>query len=102
MSNIPATIKRQPAYNQETHTCRQCNKCGGTGFYCMGVENGRPYSYTGFACRLCGGKGWQIRPKKAPKSALKSGTLVGSRAWIEEQLSSGKYDVAKVYCQYTD
>jgi len=45
-----------------TATSRPCSSCGGTGFYCMGVENGRPYSRTGFNCFRCDGSGW-VTPK---------------------------------------
>ena len=36
-----------------------CSKCGGTGFYCMGVLDGNPYSHTGFKCYGCNGLGWK-------------------------------------------
>lgn len=42
-----------------------CPKCSGTGFYCMGVINGNPFSYTGFVCYGCNGSGWkEIKPRK--------------------------------------
>ena len=100
--SIPTKIRTQPRYNQETHTCKQCNKCGGTGFYCMGVMDGRPYSYTGFACNKCGGKGWQIRTKKVVQTGPKKVNLVGSRATIDAAIESGKYNGCEITVQYID
>ena len=48
-------IKLKPAPN-----ARVCNKCGGTGFYCMGTINDQPYSHTGFDCHPCHGTGWKL------------------------------------------
>lgn len=39
---------------------RQCPKCGGTGFFCLGIENDAPISNTGFDCFKCEGSGWVI------------------------------------------
>jgi hypothetical protein len=64
--NSLATMKPRPEVD-EFHTCRQCSKCGGTGFYCQGVVNGRPVSNTGFACYSCRGTGWQVSWKRGMK-----------------------------------
>lgn len=60
--NVPAK-KPQPSPNHYA-----CGKCFGTGFYCMGIHNGKPYSHTGFTCYPCGGAGWLLSkfPAKAP------------------------------------
>lgn len=36
-----------------------CWKCSGTGFYCMGIHDGQPYSHTGFVCHPCNGTGYK-------------------------------------------
>ena len=46
----------EPGYKAEP-----CWKCSGTGFYCMGTENGKPYSLTGFDCHPCNGTGYKVR-----------------------------------------
>lgn len=48
----------------DRHTARQCSKCGGTGFYCQGVVNGKPVSNTGFKCYGCDGTGWKVAWKR--------------------------------------
>ena len=62
------TVKSQPKL-VDNQTCHVCNKCGGTGFYCMGVLNGQPYSHTGFTCYGCKGLGWVVK-KKIVKKAI--------------------------------
>ena len=65
----PTSPKPMPEVD-EFHTAHECSKCGGTGFYCMGVENGRPYSRTGFRCYGCGGTGWKVTWKRGAKKAF--------------------------------
>ena len=55
-------MKSKPSDN---HTL--CLKCNGTGFYCMGTENGKPYSHTGFECYPCHGTGWKLPNKRIKK-----------------------------------
>lgn len=47
----------------EGYTVVMCWKCSGTGFFCMGTNNGKPYSLTGFDCWPCNGTGWRTRRK---------------------------------------
>lgn len=54
------SVRPQPDFDPLTEECYACPKCGGNGFYCMGVINGEPYSHTGFICYGCGGAGWII------------------------------------------
>jgi len=53
-------ILPKPTNIDADHAATPCDKCAGTGFYCMGTENGRPYSQTGFTCYPCDGTGWKI------------------------------------------
>jgi hypothetical protein len=53
-----AKVKTPPPA-PEGYKARKCWKCSGTGFYCMGIHNGQPYSLTGFACHPCGGTGYK-------------------------------------------
>lgn len=61
--------KIKPAVD-EFHTTSQCSKCGGTGFYCQGILDGRPISNTGFTCFPCNGTGWIVRWKRGAKKAF--------------------------------
>ena len=36
---------------------KKCLKCGGTGRWCLGIINGKPFSNTGFDCWSCDGTG---------------------------------------------
>lgn len=47
------------AVSQKRLVAKPCGKCSETGFYCMGVNNGRPYSSTGFDCFSCNGTGYK-------------------------------------------
>jgi hypothetical protein len=38
---------------------KPCGKCGGTGKFCLYIENGQPKSNTGHTCYACGGKGYK-------------------------------------------
>ena len=62
-SFVPAK-KPQPSANHYA-----CGKCFGTGFYCMGTLNGKPYSHTGFTCYPCGGAGWFLSTRPATVAA---------------------------------
>lgn len=73
-------VKPQPSENH-----RACSKCGGTGFYCMGLENGNPFSRTGFVCYPCNGTGW-IERKPKRKRCKRCGLLFPS-----DQLSSHQF-----------
>lgn len=79
MLAVPTTKLPKPSYDTETEVCQECYKCGGTGFYCMGIENGKPYSHTGFDCFPCGGTGWIVKSKKSAAPACRvsrNGTVV--------------------------
>lgn len=97
-------VKPQP---ENTNVCTKCN---GTGFYCMGYINGQPYSQTGFTCYKCAGKGYTEKKKRVSKedrlkeqyAAANTVTLRGSKAWIDEKLSSGKYENKILKIEYTD
>ncbi len=71
MLAVPTTKLPKPTYDAETEVCQECYKCGGTGFYCMGIENGKPYSHTGFDCFPCGGTGWIVKSKKSAEPACR-------------------------------
>ena len=68
---IPTTPKPQPQADDD-HTVHMCGKCNGTGFYCMGTLNDKPYSRTGFQCHPCGGTGWRVRIKRGRKQAVQA------------------------------
>ena len=38
---------------------KPCSKCGGSGNFCLYIENGTPKSNTGYDCYACGGKGYK-------------------------------------------
>jgi hypothetical protein len=40
---------------------RQCSKCGGSGFWCLGWDGDRPISNTGLKCFPCNGTGYIVR-----------------------------------------
>lgn len=66
---IPREPKPKPQVDDD-HSAHLCGKCNGTGFYCMGMLDGRPYSRTGFTCHPCAGTGWRVRIKRGRKQAV--------------------------------
>ena len=56
---VPTGTKPKPLTGED-EIAFECLKCGGTGFFCMGTENGRPFSLTGFDCYPCAGTGWMV------------------------------------------
>ena len=62
----PSTITYPPVVlptpqTTDAEVAVPCWKCGGTGFWCKGVLNGkRPYSNTGFVCWACNGAGYKV------------------------------------------
>ena len=70
---------------------RICSKCNGTGKYCMGIENGRPYSRTGFTCYPCHGTGYVgTKSKKQHREQLASPEF---RAEVEKKLDAYRAEV---------
>lgn len=60
MMNIPiGYVDVKPKTSEKAHICP---KCGGTGFWCLYVENGVARSNTGTACWKCNGTGW-VEPR---------------------------------------
>ena len=55
----PTTTTVRPVKAQPAGTKCMCAKCSGTGFWCKGVNNGKPMSNTGFECYSCKGRGWK-------------------------------------------
>jgi hypothetical protein len=53
---VPQTVKPMPEIPGVEFVV--CNKCYGTGFWCRGIENGAPFSNTGFDCWQCRTVGW--------------------------------------------
>ena len=52
--------KKTPPACEPGYKADPCWKCSGTGFFCMGTNNGSPYSLTGFDCYPCGATGYKI------------------------------------------
>ncbi len=110
--SVPTKIKPQPKYDASTHKCMPCTKCGGTGFYCMGTLDGQPYSYTGFACRPCGGRGWKLRVlpgKRAEVQAAKAALartptwkICGTHAFVEAAIGDKDTSQYRMEITYTD
>ena len=74
-------VRPQPKINSEYQTVHECLKCAGTGFFCLGVLDGVPYSNTGFDCHKCGGQGWIVRNKRGAKKVyLSSSELTNLQA----------------------
>lgn len=95
------TIKPQP-----TNT-KVCNKCNGTGFYCMGYVNGQPFSQTGFVCYSCNGDGYKPIKKRLTKEEkvqeykeryekmqrdINTVHFKGKKEDIDRIISSGNYE----------
>lgn len=58
------TFQVKPAPKvDENHVAVPCRKCNGTGKFCRGMLDGRPFSFTGFDCWTCRGSGWFIHKK---------------------------------------
>ena len=56
-----------------------CTKCYGTGAFCLGLLNGKPYSNTGFTCYRCSGSGYIVKTI-VPTCAICGGPLLSDMA----------------------
>jgi hypothetical protein len=54
---IQANGKGKPTYTYKV-PCNRCCEINGQRMWIMGIENGRPYSHTGFDCWTCGNTGY--------------------------------------------
>lgn len=59
--DAPAIAIKEKPQAPEGKTAYACPKCGGTGIYCQGVNNGHLVSNTGFTCWTCNGVGYKFR-----------------------------------------
>jgi len=66
----------------DKHEAVPCMKCSGTGFFCLGILNGQPYSNTGFTCWRCNGTGYFIHTKKVEKAPVDANT---PNIWTKSQ-----------------
>ena len=57
----PVIVIKEKPQAPEGMAVYSCPKCGGTGVYCQGVNNGQLVSNTGFTCWTCNGAGYKFR-----------------------------------------
>lgn len=76
----------RPVQPHPNETATMCTQCSGTGFWCKHIENGKPFSTTGFDCYHCGGSGWCERKPRGKRLHV---NFVLTRAL---QLSDGTYE----------
>lgn len=54
---VKTSLKGKPTYTYKV-SCNRCCEINGQRMWIMGIENGRPYSHTGFDCWACGNTGF--------------------------------------------
>lgn len=70
--------KQRPPAVDDQHVAIECGKCGGNGFFCLGLHNNTPYSNTGFECWRCNGTGYLMLEKQRVRV-----TVTGKQTIVE-------------------
>lgn len=85
-------IKAKPKDHGDK-TYEVCWKCGGNGFYCMGIHNDGPYSFTGFTCYKCNGTGYIAVSKKGRARRARQEELNAEAIRRANLFEGGGYDL---------
>lgn len=111
--------KGQPTYTYDV-ACNRCHVVNGQRLWIMGMENGRPFSYTGFDCWTCGNTGVtgsktavlytaeqlaKLDAAQAKRQATRQAKLDAAREVAERQQAEARAGFAALhsdFCQQLD